>query len=121
MKSSELSRISKKMLKLKKAFKGLVRAILDHPTVEKVFGTALITYWIIGFLGFAWIVIAGGAFFVSGFKADEGSMVDWLRDFSVACPVLALVWLFITITTVWMFVYKEKHHNQTNSAEPKAQ
>ncbi len=114
MKSSELFRISKKMKKLKKAFWSLVSAILDHPIVEKVFGIALLIYWGIGFLGIAWMVIAFGAFIISGFRSAEGSITDWLRDFSVACPVLALLWLVIAITTAWMFLYKEK--KETNQA-----
>lgn len=124
MKSSE-SRIPKKMLKLKRAFKGLVREILDHPVVEKGFGIALLIYWGIGFLGLVWMVIAFGAFIISGFKSAEGSITDWLRDFTVACPGLAFIWLLIAITTCWMFIHEEKKQNnqanQDNQTEAKAQ
>lgn len=107
------------MLKLKKAFWALVDAILAHPIAEKVFGITLLIYWGIGFLGLAWMAIAFGAFIISGFRSAEGSITDWLRDFSVACPVLALIWLVIAITTAWMFLYKEKKEtNQANEIQP---
>lgn len=99
-----------------------IAAILAHPPVKRVLEKILYIYWGVGLIGFAFIMIAGVGFFVSGFKSAEGSVTDWLRDFSVACPWLAFVWLVVVITTCLMLIHEgKKQNNQTNQTEAKAQ
>ncbi|MFA6514393.1 MAG: hypothetical protein WCT50_03875 [Patescibacteria group bacterium] len=104
--SKKARKAAKKIRKAAKAIDNLLVAIVDEPKVQRVLSGALITYMVLGFIGLAWAIISFVALVVSGFKS--GGVADWLRDFIVWSPGLAVIWLSVVVTTIMLFLKHEK-------------
>ena len=112
--SKKTWKVAKAIKKVAKAIKRLMVAILDEPKVKEVLGIALIAYLIIGGIGMVWL--GASIFFL--FFGTYG-IAYWLRDFAVACPWIAFIWLLIGVSSLFMWTMKKEPKKQqaTQNAE----